>query len=342
MNNSENSEDEIIFSVIIPIMVINDYLRETCEYLKRSKNKKFEVLIVSNSQDQELVDLIRDFRGKVISAGDVSPAIKRDKGAEKARGKYLAFIDDDAYPNEDWLDVAEKYLENEEVVAVGGPQLTPPDNTFWQKASGAMFVSPLSGVAVIRFWPGKKIQKVDDWPTVNFIVKKKDFDAIGGFDNKYWPGEDTKLCLDIIKKIKKKIIYVPNLVVHHHRRGSLKKHLKQIGNYGKHRGYFAKVFPENSMKIASLYFVPSLFVLYLFFGVLSFFIGPMFWKLYLLGLIIYGLAVILSTLVIWQRTKNFLVSLATIPYLVLFHIWYGIRFIQGFFFTKNLKSKLGR
>jgi len=42
------------------------------------------------------------------------------------------------------------------------------------------------------------------------------------------------------------------------------------------------------------------------------------------------------------KTKSVLISLAVIPYLISFHIWYGIRFIQGFVFTKNLNSKLGK
>ncbi|OGR75591.1 MAG: hypothetical protein A2X40_08200 [Elusimicrobia bacterium GWC2_65_9] len=46
----------------------------------------------------------------------------------------------------------------------------------------------------------------------------------------------------------------------HHRRAGLPGHLKQIGAYGLHLGFFAKEYPETSRK--SVYFIPSVFVLF--------------------------------------------------------------------------------
>lgn len=331
-----------VFSIIIPVARINDYILETCGKLQNLKTKNFEILIFPDEIGAEKEELERNLQARIIPTGKVSPAIKRDASLKYAQGKYLALLDDDAYPEENWLEIAERYLQAEDVAAVGGPQLTPADDSFWQKVSGAMFLSPLSGAAIIRFWSGKQVKEVDDWPTVNFIVKKRDFEAVGGFDSAYWPGEDTKLCLDIIKKLKKKILYIPNLIVYHHRRAGLKKHLKQTGNYGLHRGFFAKVFPETSRKFSTLYFMPSVFVLFLVVGGVASIFNSSMLILYSLGIIAYVVALIVSTVLIWNKVKNFLVSLATIPYLISFHIWYGIRFIQGYFFTKDLKSKLGK
>jgi len=336
----EENQKKIDFSIIIPLTVINDYIKETAQKLEELDNQNFELIIVANEKTPDLEELVFSFSGQVIPAGNVSPAIKRDAGVKASRGKYLAFIDDDAYPEKNWLDLAQRQLQKENVSAVGGPQVTPKNNSFWQKVSGAMFLSPLSGAGLKRYCPRGQVCEVDDWPTVNLIVKKEDFLACGGFDNAYWPGEDTKLCLDIIKKLKKKILYVPEMIVNHHRREGLKRHLKQTGGYGLHRGYFARIFPETSKKL--MYFIPSLWVIFLVLGAFSFLLGPMFSKLYLAGIYAYLMAIILSTIVIWNRTKSLLISLASVPYLILFHIWYGLRFIQGYIFTKELKSKLGR
>lgn len=329
-----------MFSIIIPVQKINDYIHETCGKLVNLKNKNFEILIFPDELEENNSELEKKLKAKIISTGKVSPAVKRDLALKYARGEYLAFIDDDAYPNEEWLDIAEKYLPDENVAAVGGPQLTPAGDSFWQKVSGAMFLSPLSGSAIIRFWPGKKIKEVEDWPTVNFIIKKTDFEKVGGFGSAYWPGEDTKICLEIIKKLRKKILYIPELIVYHHRRVGIKRHLKQTGSYGLHRGFFAKKFPETSRKL--MYFIPSVFVIFLVTGGLASAYTDWALKLYLLGIAVYLAAILFSTLAIWQKTKNLLVSIATIPYLISFHIWYGIRFIQGFVFTTELKSKLGK
>ena len=338
MNNE--SEKKIKFSVIIPVQAINDYVLETCGKLAEIEDKNFEIIIFPDELPENSAQMEEKLGARIIASGKVSPAIKRDMALEHAQGDFLAFTDDDAYPDPDWFVVAENKLVPEEVAAIGGPQLTPPNDSFWQKVSGAVFLSPLSGGVSDRYWPGKKVCEVEDWPTVNFIIKKKDFAAIGGFDSQYWPGEDTKLCLDIIKKLQKKILYIPELIVHHHRRAGLKKHLKQIGNYGLHRGFFAKAFPETSRR--PVYFVPSLFDVYLFGGLVISLILPKMIEWYVFGIAIYVLVILISTIFVWSKTKDFMVSLATIPYVIATHIWYGIRFIQGFIFTKKLNSKLGK
>lgn len=339
---SRPDEVNIKFSIIIPVPKINDYIFETCGKLNNLKNKNFEIIIFPDEAEEKTIELEEKFGARIIPTGKVSPAVKRDLALEYAKGKYFAFTDDDAYPDANWLDIAEKYLQRKDVAAIGGPQLTPVDDTFWQKVSGAMFISPLSGKAVIRYWPGNKVEEVDDWPTVNFIVKREDFEKVGGFDTAYWPGEDTKLCLDIVKKLGKKILYIPELIVFHHRRSGFARHLKQTGNYGIHRGYFAKVFPETSRKLSALYFMPSVFVVFLVVGGAVSLYYDYVLKLYLLGIAVYLTAVLFSTIAVWQKTKNFPVSIAAMLYLISFHIWYGIRFIQGFVFVKNLKSKLGK
>src|SRR5665647_157596 len=141
-----------MFSIIIPVSKINDYTHETCGKLADLKNKNFEILIFPDEAEENDLALEKKLNARIIPTGKVSPAIKRDWALKCAQGEYLAFIDDDAYPDEKWLDIAEKYLQEGRVAAVGGPQLTPADDSFWQKVSGAMFLSPLSGAAIIRFW----------------------------------------------------------------------------------------------------------------------------------------------------------------------------------------------
>jgi cellulose synthase/poly-beta-1,6-N-acetylglucosamine synthase-like glycosyltransferase len=46
-----------------------------------------------------------------------------------AKGEICAFIDSDARPEKNWLKNALPYLSDPEVVAVGGPGLTPPEDS---------------------------------------------------------------------------------------------------------------------------------------------------------------------------------------------------------------------
>ena len=92
------------FTVIIPFQKESAYLRQTLDHLAEQTLQSFEVALIPDSTLNPDFRLAYAFPVEVVVSGPVSPAIKRDLGAEKARGEYLAFIDDDAYPAADWLE----------------------------------------------------------------------------------------------------------------------------------------------------------------------------------------------------------------------------------------------
>ena len=264
MISSERVRQAVKFSIIIPFKAVNAYVRETVPYVLKLNNADWELILVPN---EDMKSEWPDPRISVRASGRVGPGAKRDMAAKVARGDVLVFLDDDSYPRADLLDVAARHFCDPGVVALGGPGITPPEDCFWQRVSGAVFLSKLSGGAPERYVPVGGVREIQDWRSVNLMVRKADFLAIGGFDSAYWPGEDTKLCLDLVKKTGRKILYIPDLVVWHHRRAGLMGHLKQIGAYGLHRGFFVKEYPETSRKPA--YFIPSgsgLFLIYLLFS----------------------------------------------------------------------------
>ncbi|PIS39177.1 MAG: glycosyl transferase [Candidatus Nealsonbacteria bacterium CG08_land_8_20_14_0_20_38_20] len=317
-------------SIIIPVRKVNDYIKESISYILNLNYKNFEILVFPDVESKESFQKTR-----IIPTGKIGPAQKRDLALKYADGEILAFLDDDAYPKKDWLGHGVRHFENPNMAAVGGPAVTPENNSFWQKVSGAVFLSKLSGANPERYWPVGKVREIDDWPSVNLLVRKSDFSAVSGFNSEYWPGEDTKLCLDLIKKLNKKIIYDPEVFVWHHRRSGLIKHLKQIGNYGIHRGFFAKKYPETSFKLK--YLTPSFFFIFILIGWSLLFLPSPFRLTYFGVWLLYILTLFISVFSIYNKIKVLKISLATTPYIFLTHIYYGWRFIQGFVFTKNLK-----
>jgi GT2 family glycosyltransferase len=326
----------IKYSFIIPIKEINDYVRESVPKILEIPRDDFEIIIYP--------DFGHEFeetwpKTRQISSGS-GPAHKRGLAMRDAKGDFLVFIDDDAFPKSNILDILDKDFQDERVAAIGGPALTPEADSFLQKVSGAVYLSRLSGGFPERYAPIGKKRLVSDWPTVNLTIRKKVFEAVGGFDTNFWPGEDTKLCLDIIDKLDKKnmILYDPKVVVWHHRREGLLRHLKQIAGYGLHRGYFAKTYPKTSFKFP--YFVPAFFLLFVVFGPVLGIFMPIFFKLYMLGWLIYFLAMVKVLFDINRYQKEISVALYSLVYIFFTHIVYGARFIQGFVFTNRLKSKL--
>ena len=125
--------ESILFSIIIPFKKWSSDLDECLAHIGQLKFKSYEVLLLPDD-DMMVPEAYGDIRFQVIPTGAVNPAIKRDKGSEKAMGEYLAFIDDDAYPNDDWLDVAHRIFSSQENVgALGGPGITPKTDPFWAR-----------------------------------------------------------------------------------------------------------------------------------------------------------------------------------------------------------------
>ncbi|WP_300154962.1 glycosyltransferase family 2 protein [Solidesulfovibrio sp.] len=336
--------DAPLFSIIIPFKAPGPYLAESLPHLLALREASFEVILLPD-EPMDVGAWTDDPRVTAVATGAVSPAVKRDRGAEVSLGRWLAFIDDDAYPDPAWLTVARLAFEADPgLAAVGGPAVTPPDDPFWARASGAVFLSRLTGFPE-RYRPTPPSREVDDWPTVNLIVRRDAFFAVGGFDTACWPGEDTKFCLDLVHKKGGTIRYLPQLFVWHHRRPGLKKHLRQVGNYGLHRGHFVRVHPETSRRLR--YFLPAAWVLFLAAAVLhGLFVlaGLPVWcgggALIGLGFAAYAvfLLLVLGDLL---RFEPLSVALAAIPFVALTHVWYGLRFLLGLT-KKKLISSLGR
>ncbi|RJR24499.1 glycosyltransferase [Candidatus Microgenomates bacterium] len=321
-------------SVIIPVRTITPYVRETVDHLLRQTEKNFEIIVVTDKKE-ELKGVM------VIASGQPTPSFKRNLGAKKAKGEILAFLDDDSYPCKDWLKNALRIFndrslsDHRPLTAVCGPTLTPPHDNIFQKASGCVWSSFLgSGGAGVYRNRVKERREVDDFPSVNLLVKKKDFEKVSGFDINHWPGEDTKLCLDLTS-LGKKIIYDPGVLVYHHRRAVIVPHLKQISRYALRRGHFAKIFPKTSLRIG--YLLPSFLAYGLLFGLGAILLFPFLAFFYLSFLAIYFIALFLTGLEVQIREKDLRITILTIISIFLTHLVYGFLFPIGFL-QKELKT----
>lgn len=308
---------EPLVSIIIPCKEVDQYTRECIEGCKQLDYSKFEIVLLPDSSSDQSIDGVR-----VIDTGVVSPGVKRNIGVKKSSGTVCAFIDNDAYPRRDWLVNALKILEDPLIGGVGGPGLTPPADGFLQKAGGYVLSSFMVGNLSSRYRT-KSYFESDDIHSCNFVAKKSVIENAGGWNEKYWPGEDTLMCL-AIRKTSKKLIESSDVVVYHHRRSLFKPHLKQVSRFGEHRGFFVKKFPENSVKLT--YFFPSILVCLLAVGlVLSAFI-QVFKYILLFGLILY---LLLSLVAAALQVRNVKLLLSIWIGIIVTHLVYGSFFLSG-------------
>lgn len=312
---------EPLVSIIIPLYVIEDRFFKDLEEYNDLKYKNFEIIIVCDKK-VSLPDINKSVKLILTHKKQTGPAEKRDLALKYAKGQICAFIDDDAYPDPSWLKNAVLEFRDLNLSAVGGPGLTPPEDGFWEQVTGLVYSSFFcGGFAQYRFVK-KRRRFVVDYPAYNLLVRTDILKKVGGYGTYFYGGEDTFLCLKLIKA-GYKILYSPNVVVYHHRRPLFFGYLKQIVNVGKHRGYFAKRFPETSFHF--WYFVPSSlsfgFFLLLFFSLFNLQMRIIFISLLLLFFILAWSSVLYK--------GPILNSFFAASGVILTHIFYGLSFIRG-------------
>lgn len=309
-------------SIIIPVQTITNELQEAIPHLLALQPPADEIIIVPDMLPTSPLPATITIVPK--SGG---PAAKRDVAAAYAAGDILAFLDDDAYPQQDWLAHAVRHFADPAVVAVGGPAVTPPHDAVWQQISGAVLTSWLgSGPARMRYAPVGQVRPIDDWPSVNLIVRRAAFAAVGGFGTSVWPGEDTKLCLEFVSR-GWKILYDPQAMVYHHRATTLLKHLQQVARYGLHRGHFVRKFPATSRRLS--YFLPSLALAGLVAVAALAVVLPASRLLVSTVVAAVVLIVVVFALLEAWRSRQWAVAILYPVVLLLTHLVYGTMFLHG-------------
>lgn len=240
-------------SVIVPLHRRTPAFECCIETTLRQLRRGDELLVVSDTDPGALPDGVRLLITEAVC--DTSPAEKRDVALDVANGDICAFLDDDAYPAEGWIQRALERFADPAIVGVGGPGVTPPTSTWRERAGGAFYESPFgSGGLRFRFTPLGPVRDVDDFPAYNLFVRTSHLRAIGGWNSNYYGGEDTKVCLEL-RRAGHRIVYDPQVLVYHHRRLVFGPHWRQVANVGQQRGHFVRAFPETSRR--PLYFAPA-------------------------------------------------------------------------------------
>ena len=105
-------------------------LKRTLEHLRSLKTEElfdYSIVVVDNDKDQSAKETVAHFASttsiKVIYAVEPEQniAMARNRALEFAVGDYVAWIDDDEYPSENWLLQFYKVLDQSDAAGVLGP-----------------------------------------------------------------------------------------------------------------------------------------------------------------------------------------------------------------------------
>jgi GT2 family glycosyltransferase len=141
-----------------------------------------EILVVDNGSTDDSVAVARAAGAKVIVVPEGRVARLRNEGSIATRGDFLAFVDADHELGAGWLSAALETMQPADVGAAGALYVSPPDGTWVQRMYGALR-GRTAGRTETR-WLGSG----------NLIVRRKAFEALGGFDVTLESCEDVDLC----------------------------------------------------------------------------------------------------------------------------------------------------
>lgn len=192
-----------------------------------------------------------------IASGPAGPNPKRRQAAFATDADLIALLDDDAYPPPEWLAAAVPHFADADVVAVGGPAITPAGDDPRQRASGAVYASALVSAGEARRYVPQAAGEADFIPSCNLIVRRTALIDAARAGAGYFGGEDLVLCTEL-RRGGRRIVYDPAVFVFHHRRRLFGPHLRQVWGYAIHRGFIVKRVPAVARDVR--FYLPSLFV----------------------------------------------------------------------------------
>lgn len=133
-----SAEDKPTFSVIIPVYNRADLLVEAVRSVLAQSLQDFEIVIVDDGSSDDVQEALRDLPERPIRfyrQENSGPGAARNNGIDRARGRYVAFLDSDDLYLPSHLETLRKILDGAPTCAVYSPVIV-------QRGQGRSFVKP--------------------------------------------------------------------------------------------------------------------------------------------------------------------------------------------------------
>jgi len=232
-----------VASLIVPLFARRDFVEHQLLSLSDDAAFKRHVELIYVIDDPRLLDHWREDAEQLGRQYDVPMrwiwgganrgyAGANNLGAAQARGRHLVFMNSDVFPRKPgWVERLSAVLDTEPGIGAVGPRLLFADGSIqhagmsfrWRPELGIWVNHHLGMGLAPEFDPHRTLTRVDAVTGACLALRRRDFDAVGGWDAGYLIGdfEDSDLCLKL-HHAGLDIAYVPQVELTHLQRQSMR------------------------------------------------------------------------------------------------------------------------
>ncbi|NOV99429.1 glycosyltransferase [Isoptericola chiayiensis] len=207
-------------SVVVPTYRRPEFVRECLRHLSALRTPPTEALVVDASPDDRTRAVVGEWPGVTYLRNDLGASTtpeSRNIGLQAATGDVVAFVDDDAYVDPDWLDELISCYADPEVFGVGGRIVngqSGEDREGLDRIGRLLPDGRLMGYFAAD--PGRVID-VDHLLGANMSFRRAALSDVGGVHGGY-PGpcicEETDISLRQ-RALGRRLVFNPRAVVRH-------------------------------------------------------------------------------------------------------------------------------
>ncbi len=225
-----------MISVVVCTFNGSRTLRDCLTGLKRQDYPSFEVIVVDDGSTDGAGKIAESFGVHVIRIPNGGLSNARNIGWRAARGEIVAYLDDDASPDPQWLSYLAAGFSAGDYAGVGGPNIAFPEDGW---VAACVDHAPGNPTHVLL-----TDEVAEHLPGCNMAFRRTCLADIGGFDTQFRiAGDDVDLCWRLQQR-GWQLGFHPGAMVWHHRRGKLRGYWKQQVNYGKAEAMLERKWPE--------------------------------------------------------------------------------------------------